>query len=394
MTYRRHLRACQHRKQGRRHWSCRCPIWFDAYLHGVRVQKSTGLTDWVQAQLLAEGLVNKSTLVSDVELPAPNHVEESISPEAAWDRFMAQVRMRDLSRASEYKYDLLRRQMLDFSRRRGIERLKDFDLDVLELFQAEWEEGPLTRLKKLERLKAFFRAAQVRRWIDENPAAHLRGPKVRLRPTMPFTQEEIQRILDATNVYPDKSKKIGRPNSLRLRAFILLLRYSGLRIGDVTSLSTDRVSGNRLFLYTQKTGQAVYCILPDFVIDALEKAPRLSDRYFFWTGFSSIHTVNGIWQRTLKSLFRLAGITNGHAHRFRDTFAVELLLSGVSTEEVATLLGHSNIAITQKHYSPWVRARQQQLESNLDRAWKRDPIVLLNAKTTTESTSDQLPRPN
>jgi integrase/recombinase XerD len=126
----------------------------------------------------------------------------------------------------------------------------------------------------------------------------------------------------------------------------------------------------------------------------LEKAPRLNDRYFFWTGFSSIHTVNGIWQRTLKSLFKLVGVTNGHAHRFRDTYAVELLLAGVSAEEVATLLGHSNIVITQKHYSPWVRARQQQLESNLERAWKHDPIVLLNAKTSTESTSGQPTRPN
>jgi integrase/recombinase XerD len=96
----------------------------------------------------------------------------------------------------------------------------------------------------------------------------------------------------------------------------------------------------------------VWSVLPDFVVEALEAAPRLSDQYFFWTGRSTTHTALGIWQRTLRNLFKRAGIEKGYAHRFRDTFAVELLLSGVPTEEVSVLLGHSSIRITQKHYSP------------------------------------------
>jgi integrase len=59
----------------------------------------------------------------------------------------------------------------------------------------------------------------------------------------------MQKILDALARFPDKTKKTGRPNSVRLRAFVLLLRYSGLRIGDVTSLTTDRVAGNKILLY-------------------------------------------------------------------------------------------------------------------------------------------------
>jgi len=64
-----------------------------------------------------------------------------------------------------------------------------------------------------------------------------------------------------------------------------------------------------------------------------------------------------------------AGIPEGHAHRFRDTFAVDLLQAGVPMERVSMLLGHSSIKVTEKHYSPWVRDRQEQLEADVRRTW-------------------------
>ena len=48
--------------------------------------------------------------------------------------------------------------------------------------------------------------------------------------------------------------------------------------------------------------------------------------------------------------------------------------------DFSILLGHSNIKVTQQHYNPWVRDRQLQLEADLQRAWNRDPLVLLNSK--------------
>jgi len=46
---------------------------------------------------------------------------------------------------------------------------------------------------------------------------------------------------------------------------------------------------------------------------------------------------------------------------FRDTFAVEMLLAGVPLEQLSILLGHKSVKITEKHYAPWVKARQEQL---------------------------------
>ncbi len=37
--------------------------------------------------------------------------------------------------------------------------------------------------------------------------------------------------------------------------------------------------------------------------------------------------------------------------------------------------GHSSMKITEKHYAPWVQARQTQLEADLARAWRNDPLA-------------------
>src|SRR6185437_6578895 len=38
------------------------------------------------------------------------------------------------------------------------------------------------------------------------------------------------------------------------------------------------------------------------------------------------------------------------------------------------LLAHSSVKITEKHYAPWVKARQEQMEANVQRAWFHEPI--------------------
>jgi integrase/recombinase XerD len=126
----------------------------------------------------------------------------------------------------------------------------------------------------------------------------------------------------------------------------------------------------------------VWVPLPDFVIDALNSFQPMTNPYYFWSGESSRDGVARTYMTRLNKIFRLAGIVDGHAHRFRDTFAVELLLSGVPLERVAVLLGHSSMKVTEKHYAPWVKARQEQLEADVMRTWARDPLALAQTKGT------------
>ena len=301
---------------------------------------------------------------ADLTVNAPDaagKTDEPITLIIAAAEFQADLSRRGLVAATTRKYELLFRQIQAFADSKGIRYLKQLDLVTLREFCATGTQGNNTALKKLERLRAFFRFAVESKWVHDNPATKIRNPKVKQTQTMPFSQEEVTNILAACDQYPDSYGRTGQWNGRRLRALVLLLRYSGLRIGDAVCLSRDRVVGNKLFLYTAKTGTPVCCPLPEFVITALDAFERKNEQYFFWSGTSEKDGAARDYMRYLASLFKLAG---------------------VPLERVSVLLGHSSVRITEKHYASWVLARQEQLEADVTRTWGKDKLALASAKGT------------
>jgi integrase/recombinase XerD len=124
------------------------------------------------------------------------------------------------------------------------------------------------------------------------------------------------------------------------------------------TLSRNRIQGDKLFLYTAKTGTPARCQRAE--CDSWEH------RIVFLDGKSNAKNRS----KSSAGKFILAGVPDGHAHRFRDTFSVRLLLAGVPIEHVSILLGHQSVRITEKHYAPSVRERQEQLEADVRRPWE------------------------
>jgi len=228
-------------------------------------------------------------------------------------------------------------------------------------FRSTWTWGPSTQGKYLERLRSFFRWCQQQGYLQTNPAQFIKSPKVKPKPTMPFTPEEMERIIAACR-------------TKRYLALVLLLRHSGLRITDAVGLRRDRIVDGKLFLYTQKTGTPVRLPLPPHVVSALAECPNAAKEYFFYRNEGLLRTASKTWRRQLAKLFKRAEVDHGFPHRFRDTFACELLEAGVPIEEVSVLLGHSSITVTQKHYAPWVAGRQARLEELVRMSWERPKL--------------------
>ena len=107
--------------------------------------------------------------------------------------------------------------------------------------------------------------------------------------------------------------------------------------------------------------------MPAVALDALVACDE-GDGCPFYNGVSKLKTCITEWQQRLKLLFIMAGIPDGHAHRLRDTFAVDLLVKGVQLDVVSVLLGDS-IRTTEKHYAPWVKSRQVALTEAVKLTW-------------------------
>jgi integrase len=84
---------------------------------------------------------------------------------------------------------------------------------------------------------------------------------------------------------------------------ILLLRHLGLRISDAAVLERARLDGDKLFLYTQKTGTSVWVPLPPNTVEALKASPSDNDKYFFWNGNCLPTSAVKIWERTFETVF-------------------------------------------------------------------------------------------
>ncbi len=361
--YRRHTKDCPHRSRSYRR--CRCPLWVQGTLGGEVVRRSMDLTAWEAAQ----EVVHQWTVTGKIG----GKLGSSMSVREAAERYLADATARKLSVRSVGRYrGFLIRVLVPWCEKEKVKEVRDLDFATLSKFRASWTTwSAYTSAKNLELLRMFLRFCVRAKWMEENPAEELQSPKIKMAPTLPFEEEEEKRILEACELYKVHNKH-GKRSPERLRTFCLTLRYSGLRIGDVATLPVSKLHENKLQLYTHKTGVMVFVPLPPFVADALRVQASLNSNpdYFFWTGKSSVKCQTVLWQRALAMLFKKAKVEGAHPHRYRDTFAVSLLLAGVPIETVATLLGHGSTKTTEKHYAPWIAARQDALEAAVSKTWK------------------------
>lgn len=330
---------------------------------GEYVRQSLNLTVWGAAQERVRGW-EASGEIGVIRQDVPT-IREAVA------KHLADAEARNLKPESVKKMrDVIERRLLDYCANQGYRVLRQLDVDAVREF---WNElvkdySANSARKRLEYVRAFFRFCHQSGWISANPSTVIKLPKADQSPTLPFERTEIDRMLTVADTFTATGRfKDG--NRKRIRAMILLLRYSGLRISDAAILERSRLASDKLFLYTQKTGTPVWVPLPERVVEALNGSPSDDPKYFFWNGQCLFTSAVKIWERTFQRVFELAKVPNGTLHRFRDTFAVELLLKGVPIEQVSVLLGHSSLKITEKHYSPWVKARQDQLEQSVRLTW-------------------------
>ncbi len=351
-VYRRHSVGCKF-ESDRYSRRCNCRCWLQYQENGRQVKVSAKTRSWTKADALRKKLeageqpeVVVATVKEAIDLWLPvveRHSKSLVKPR----------RMMNL--------------LLEFCAKKGVTRLNQLTPDLLE----EWRQSWTFNFKNSSSAaihdcypRRFFRWCEAQDKLPRDPYKRLERFRKADPQTLPLTPNEMQRLLDAVNECEFSSEL-----KYRVRTLILLQRWSGLSIIDALTLSRIALHANNcLTLRRTKTGEEVITALPAYVADSLRMMSNDHAGYFFWNGTKLATSLVVEYSNYLRDVFDRAGIsrdrTNGGmtlSHRFRDTFAVEFLQTGGSFDDLASLLGHSNIVTTQKHYGPWSKARQERL---------------------------------
>jgi site-specific recombinase XerD len=348
----------------------------------------SGVRDWNRA----------IEIIREIELPTPpaQIQKPQINLEDAIASFLAfkSKRSADVQR----KARLLLGRLKTFIESRKKSAVDEVTFSDLVEFRTAWSDADTTQRRNQELLKAFFRFCVKSDFILKTPAADL-DPIPEGRPkTEPFTQEEMSRIFSAAGSLRDEYGRQGQPIADQTKAFILVMRYTGMSIGDTAKLEKAHVQGCRIRTYRKKTREDVFAKVPPFVIETLNSAPHDSEQFYFWTGRGKLHTRTSKWGNRLQRLFVAADVrtvisekkrrsggklkseseaitvSKATPHMFRHTLVRDLLEHGTPMEEIAELLGDS-MKTVEKYYSKWDVRRQARLETRLEDFWDQDPLT-------------------
>lgn len=348
--YRRHLSTCPHLEKGQNWTKCACPVWVYGHVGTRKVRKSLGTRDW-QRGLARVG-----------KMEANSQAEDEVSLKVAVERYLEDCTTRGLSQSTLVSYGNILKALMVFCSERDVASLNDVTPATLTSFRVYRNVKPSTQRKEIESLRALFWFCVRNKWITENPASAIKPPKESAPATLPFERREVQDLLGACSVIDQNHRDTCERTRARARAMVMLMLYSGFRVSDAVKLERSRVKPDgRLMVRAMKTGAWLSIKLPKDCLDVLAALPVESTKYYFWSGVSDLDTAVKSARRTIECLGRLAKI-KAHPHRFRDTFAVELLLKGTDIRTVQLLLGHKSVKTTEKHYAPFVAGFQKMLD--------------------------------
>ncbi len=204
-----------------------------------------------------------------------------------------------------------------------------------------------TMQTRIHYLSSFWDFLTLEKLVPDNPVRRIGGLKIDTTVKKPYAQDE----LEAIRLHCSRSRD---------RALIEFLLATGLRVSEVCKLNVGDIDFYRMEFYVRgKGGKERLCLLDDIAKFHLKRYLRdrmrkervreddLQRRPLFVTVKSPYQrmTVAGV-QYLLKELGKKAAVGNVHPHRFRRTFACDMILRGMPVEQLMVLMGHSKIETT------------------------------------------------
>jgi tyrosine recombinase XerC len=293
-------------------------------------------------------------------VPREDELPQPTSP--AVEAFMDHLRLeRRLSpnTVTAYRRDL--RQLERFLERGGT-GLENATYPLLRRFLAQQHTLNYARssiARRMAAIRAFYRWAEQTGQIAADPAAELGSPKVVHRLPTVLRPREAAALTEAPDVGSGlREDPLEAAAILRDRAVLELLYGSGLRVGEVAGLTTDRIDLERGRVTVLGKGSREREVpMSDFAVEALRAyvergRPHMAPegaRGLFFNRRNKRFSERDIRRSMERYVDRLLPGRRVSPHTLRHSFATHLLEGGADIRAVQELLGHASVATTQRY---------------------------------------------
>lgn len=243
-------------------------------------------------------------------------------------------------------------QLITFLENVGEKNIQEVGKDDLEAFtQKLGKDGytPKSVSRKINSIKTFYRFLKNRDFITVNPATEIKHPKYEIKPPHVLSKMEYRALRDACR------------GDVRTHAIVELFLQTGVRIGELASLTLDDIKEKEIIIRENETNtrniplnKAAKQALDNY----LKIRPRTPNHFLFVTKSGKPLLIRNI-RTTIDRFFRIAGIQEAKINDLRHTFIAHHLAAGTPITVISKIVGHKRVSTTEK-YLNLVKERQQE----------------------------------
>ncbi len=239
------------------------------------------------------------------------------------------------------------------------------------LYDRKLEKSSVAR--KLSALRSLFRFCIREKLVKTNPAKLIPSPKLPRRLPTVLTPEEMCHFLDGLSAMepqvnpkrslpPERREAEARLVPARDRAIFELLYSSGLRASELTGLDLMNIDKDAKTVFVLGKGRkervVPYGSKAEIALEAYwpvrqqiinSTRTKAGQQAVFLSCYGGRLTTQGVY-RIIKKYSRLANTNwDMHPHSLRHAFATHLLADGADLRAIQELLGHKQLASTQRY---------------------------------------------
>ncbi len=289
-------------------------------------------------------------ILGHFKLDSFNKLERISNPQFAkyQESFANELHSKGRSDATVIAYAKDIEQLLNFFSTRGVTKMQETSIIDLEAYKKHLQDNnytPKSISRKINSTRTFYRHLLETSIITDNPAEKLAHPKFETKPPRVLSEMEYRALRDVSRV------------DVRLYSIVEVLLQTGIRIGELATLSIDDVRKSKDgidFLYIKALGSHLARKVPinksakKAIDEYINIRPETEDDTLYVTKNGRPLLVRNI-RTTIDKAFEKAGIKNAKVNDLRNTFIAHHLANGVSLVTVSKLVGHKRLSTTEKY---------------------------------------------